>query len=58
MVSKWRLIVMAPEAMKRAVRGGVNSIEHGTYMDDEVICADEATWYLVCAYHHRRKIRC
>lgn len=25
------------EAMKRAVRGGVNSIEHGTYMDDEVI---------------------
>jgi imidazolonepropionase-like amidohydrolase len=25
------------EAMKRAVRAGVNSIEHGTYMDDEVI---------------------
>ncbi|MCW3075103.1 MAG: amidohydrolase family protein [Flaviaesturariibacter sp.] len=25
------------EAMKRAVRAGVNSIEHGTYMDDEAI---------------------
>jgi imidazolonepropionase-like amidohydrolase len=25
------------EAMKRAVRAGVNSIEHGTYMDDEVM---------------------
>ncbi len=25
------------EAMKRAIRGGVSSIEHGTYMDDEVI---------------------
>ncbi|MGB8192496.1 MAG: amidohydrolase family protein [Chitinophagaceae bacterium] len=25
------------EAMKRAVKAGVNSIEHGTYMDDEVI---------------------
>jgi imidazolonepropionase-like amidohydrolase len=25
------------EAMKRAVRAGVNSIEHGTFMDDEVI---------------------
>jgi imidazolonepropionase-like amidohydrolase len=25
------------EAMKRAIRAGVNSIEHGTYMDDEAI---------------------
>jgi len=25
------------EGMKRAVRGGVSSIEHGTYMDDEVM---------------------
>jgi imidazolonepropionase-like amidohydrolase len=25
------------EGMKRAIRGGVNSIEHGTYMDDEAI---------------------
>lgn len=25
------------EAMKRAIRAGVNSIEHGTYMDDEVM---------------------
>ena len=25
------------EGMKRAIRGGVASIEHGTYMDDEVI---------------------
>jgi imidazolonepropionase-like amidohydrolase len=25
------------EAMKRAVKAGVNSIEHGTYMDDEAI---------------------
>jgi len=26
-----------PEGMKRAIRGGVNSIEHGTFMDDEGI---------------------
>ncbi len=25
------------EGIKRAIRGGVNSIEHGTYMDDEAI---------------------
>jgi len=25
------------EGMKRAIRAGVNSIEHGTYMDDETI---------------------
>jgi imidazolonepropionase-like amidohydrolase len=26
-----------PEGMKRAIRGGVTSIEHGTFMDDEAI---------------------
>ncbi len=26
-----------PEGMKRAIRGGVNSIEHGTFMDDEAM---------------------
>jgi imidazolonepropionase-like amidohydrolase len=36
------------EAMKRAVRGGVNSIEHGTYMDDEVISLmkQHGTWFV------------
>jgi imidazolonepropionase-like amidohydrolase len=36
------------EAMKRAVRAGVNSIEHGTYMDDEVIALmkQHGTWYV------------
>lgn len=36
------------EAMKRAVRAGVNSIEHGTYMDDEVIqlMKEHGTYYV------------
>jgi imidazolonepropionase-like amidohydrolase len=36
------------EAMKRAVRAGVSSIEHGTYMDDEVIALmkKNGTWYV------------
>jgi imidazolonepropionase-like amidohydrolase len=36
------------EAMKRAVRGGVNSIEHGTFMDDEVISLmkQHGTWFV------------
>lgn len=36
------------EAMKRAVRAGVNSIEHGTYMDDEVIALmkQHGTYYV------------
>ncbi len=36
------------EAMKRAVRGGVNSIEHGTYMDDEVmqLMKQHGTYYV------------
>jgi len=34
--------------MKRAVRAGVTSIEHGTYMDDEVIrlMKERGTWYV------------
>lgn len=36
------------EAMKRAVRAGVNSIEHGTYMDDEVmqLMKQHGTYYI------------
>lgn len=36
------------EGMKRAVRAGVNSIEHGTYMDDEAIALfkQHGTWYV------------
>ncbi|MBO9564274.1 MAG: amidohydrolase family protein [Niastella sp.] len=36
------------EAMKRAVKGGVNSIEHGTHMDDETmqLMKQYGTWYV------------
>jgi imidazolonepropionase-like amidohydrolase len=36
------------EAMKRAVRAGVHSIEHGTYMDDEVmkLMKEHGTYYV------------
>jgi imidazolonepropionase-like amidohydrolase len=36
------------EAMKRAIRAGVSSIEHGTYMDDEAIelFKKHGTWYV------------
>jgi imidazolonepropionase-like amidohydrolase len=36
------------EGIKRAVRGGVNSIEHGTFMDDEGIelMKQHGTWYV------------
>lgn len=36
------------EGMKRAIRAGVNSIEHGTYMDDEAIALfkEHGTWYV------------
>jgi imidazolonepropionase-like amidohydrolase len=36
------------EGMKRAVRAGVNSIEHGTFMDDEAIALfkQHGTWYV------------
>ncbi|RYY25636.1 MAG: amidohydrolase family protein [Chitinophagaceae bacterium] len=36
------------EAMKRAVLAGVNSIEHGTYMTDEIMALmkEKGTWYV------------
>lgn len=36
------------EGMKRAVRAGVDSVEHGTYMDDETMALMKAhgTWYV------------
>ncbi len=36
------------EGIKRAVRAGVDSIEHGTYMDDEAIALfkKHGTWYV------------
>lgn len=36
------------EGMKRAIRAGVTSIEHGTFMDDEVIrlMKEKGTWYV------------
>lgn len=36
------------EAMKRAIRAGVTSIEHGTFMDDETIALfkKHGTWYV------------
>ncbi|MBI1344559.1 MAG: amidohydrolase family protein [Terrimonas sp.] len=36
------------EGMKRAIRAGVNSIEHGTFMDDEAIrlFLQYGTWYV------------
>ena len=36
------------EGMKRAIRAGVNSIEHGTFMDDEAMALAKqyGTWYV------------
>ncbi len=36
------------EGMKRAIRGGVTTIEHGTYMDDEAmeLMKEHGTWYV------------
>ncbi|MFD1216310.1 metal-dependent hydrolase family protein [Microbulbifer celer] len=36
------------EGMERAIRAGVDSIEHGTYMDDETmeLMEDHDTWYV------------
>ncbi|MBI2380808.1 MAG: amidohydrolase family protein [Gammaproteobacteria bacterium] len=36
------------EGMKRAIRAGVDSVEHGTYMDDEAIklMKQHKTWYV------------
>ncbi|MEH6416049.1 metal-dependent hydrolase family protein [Pseudomonas sp. CGJS7] len=43
------------EGMKRAVLGGVTSIEHGTYMSDEVISLmkQKGTWYVPTIYAGR-----
>ncbi len=37
-----------PEGMKRAIRAGVDSIEHGTYMDDEAmrLMREHGTYYV------------
>ncbi|MBB5210028.1 metal-dependent hydrolase family protein [Microbulbifer hydrolyticus] len=36
------------EGMERAIRAGVDSVEHGTYMDDETMemMIDHGTWYV------------
>jgi imidazolonepropionase-like amidohydrolase len=41
--------------MKRAVQAGVTSIEHGTYMDDEVmrLMKQHGTWYVPTFYAGR-----
>ncbi len=43
------------EGMKRAVMGGVTSIEHGTYMTDEVmsLMKQKGTWYVPTIYAGR-----
>ena len=43
------------EGMKRAVLGGVTSIEHGTYMGDEVmsLMKQKGTWYIPTVYAGR-----
>jgi imidazolonepropionase-like amidohydrolase len=43
------------EGMKRAVMGGVDSIEHGTYMTDEVmsLMKQKGTWYVPTIYAGR-----
>ncbi|GAB2516134.1 metal-dependent hydrolase family protein [Lysobacter humi (ex Lee et al. 2017)] len=43
------------EGMKRAVLAGVTSIEHGTYMDDEVmsLMKQKGTWYVPTIYAGR-----
>lgn len=43
------------EGMKRAVLGGVTSIEHGTYMTDEVmsLMKQKGTWYVPTIYAGR-----
>jgi imidazolonepropionase-like amidohydrolase len=43
------------EGMKRAIRAGVHSIEHGTYMDDEAIqlMKQHGTWYVATIHAGR-----
>ena len=45
------------EGMKRAIRAGVDSIEHGSLMDEEVMALmkQHGTYYL-CADHHCRQV--
>ena len=45
------------EGMKRAIRAGVRSIEHGTYMDDEAIASDERARHLLGADLAGRQVR-
>ncbi len=42
----------APEGVKRAIRAGARSVEHGSYIDDEAIAmlADTGTFYSVDLY--------
>ena len=51
------------EGMKRAIEGGVTSVEHGTYMDEETIALmkKHGTWYvptIMRARSSRRRPRC
>ena len=43
-----RDVLIGKEGMKRAILGGVTSIEHGTYMDDEIfkLMKQSGTWYV------------
>ncbi|NCT72394.1 MAG: amidohydrolase family protein [Xanthomonadaceae bacterium] len=43
------------EGMRRAIVGGVTSIEHGTYMDDEImrLMKQHGTWYVPTIYAGR-----
>lgn len=43
------------EGMKRAVEAGVTSIEHGTYMNDEIMALmkEKGTWYVPTIYAGR-----
>jgi imidazolonepropionase-like amidohydrolase len=43
------------EGMRRAILGGVTSIEHGTYMDDEImrLMKQHGTWYVPTIYAGR-----
>lgn len=43
------------EGMKRAVEAGVTSIEHGTYMNDEIMALmkEKGTWYVPTVYAGR-----
>ena len=48
MASPWPHTRTAPKAIRRAVIGGVDSIEHGTFMNDEdmKLMKEHGTWYV------------